>query len=268
MKKKGIFFTVGLLLVISILGVVKVTLSEETKLPIKLEYEELQTKISKYAESKEDYNQEKNEKIVYLTFDDGPNSATSEILDILDQFNAEATFFMLEPEMRKSSDLVKRIISDGHSAGLHGVTHDKDQFYQSEQAALEEMLKSQETLHDISGVKSDLIRTPYGSIPYLTDSFREVFDQHGFKLWDWNVDSEDWNLSTGTFVDNVIAQVEKVENNGQSPIIVLHDKMETAKHLPNLLSYLLENGFKPKKIDNDVEPYSFNCNDRCYSLTP
>ncbi|AST96817.1 polysaccharide deacetylase [Niallia circulans] len=268
MKKKVLFLTVGLVLVISVIGVVKASITEETKLPIKLEYEKLQTKISKYAESKEDYNQEKNEKVVYLTFDDGPNSATTEILDILDQFNAKATFFMLEPEMRKSPEIVKRIIRDGHSAGLHGVTHDKDQFYQSEQAALQEMVKTQETLHDISGVKSDLIRTPYGSIPYLTDSFREVFDQHGFKLWDWNVDSEDWNLSTEASLDSVISQIEKIENNGQSPIIVLHDKTETAKQLPNLLTYLLEKGYKPEKIDNDVEPYSFNCNDRCYSLTP
>ncbi|WP_263707830.1 polysaccharide deacetylase family protein [Shouchella tritolerans] len=268
MKKKMLFFTAGLLLIMSILGIIKATSSEKTELPIELTYEVLQTKIGRHAESKEEYKTEKNEKVVYLTFDDGPNSATSEILDILDQFNAKATFFMLEPEMKKSPDLVKRMISDGHSAGLHGVTHDKDQFYQSEQAALQEMVKAQETLYTIAGIESDLIRTPYGSIPYLTDSFREVFDQNGFKLWDWNVDSEDWNLSSGSFLDSVIAQIEKVENNGQSPIIVLHDRTETAKQLPPLLNYLLENGYKPEKIDNEVEPYSFNCNDRCYSLTP
>ncbi|WP_096186939.1 polysaccharide deacetylase family protein [Evansella halocellulosilytica] len=71
-------------------------------------------------------NEEVNGKTVYLTFDDGPSSASIEILDILDQFDAKATFFMLEPEMRTHPDIVNRTVKDGHAVALHCVTHDRD----------------------------------------------------------------------------------------------------------------------------------------------
>ncbi|WP_096186940.1 polysaccharide deacetylase family protein [Evansella halocellulosilytica] len=63
-----------------------------------------------------------------------------------------------------------------------------------------------------------MIRTPYGSIPYLTNSFREVLGNNGFKLWDWNIDSDDWNLSDGEYVKNVISQIEKLDKVGETPI--------------------------------------------------
>lgn len=205
-------------------------------------------------------------KVVYLTFDDGPSSVSNEILDTLDQFNAKATFFMLEPAMKEYPEAVKRTVKDGHAVGLHGVTHNKDIFYKSEQAALGEMKTAQDTLESISGVNSSLIRTPYGSIPYLTDSFREVFDQNGFKLWDWNVDSSDWSLSKNEYVKNVISQVEKLENDGITPVILMHDRGETAHHLSTLLQYLQEQGFQMKVIDEHIQAYHFNCYNRCYRL--
>lgn len=205
-------------------------------------------------------------KVVYLTFDDGPSSVSDEILDTLDQFNAKATFFMLEPAMKQYPGAVKRTVKDGHAVGLHGVTHNKDIFYKSEQAALGEMKTAQDTLESISGVHSSLIRTPYGSIPYLTDSFREVFDQNGFKLWDWNVDSSDWSLSKNEYVKNVISQVEKLEDDGIPPVILMHDRGETAHHLSTLLQYLQEQGFQTKVIDEHIQAYHFNCYNRCYRL--
>ncbi|SDZ57358.1 Peptidoglycan/xylan/chitin deacetylase, PgdA/CDA1 family [Evansella caseinilytica] len=203
--------------------------------------------------------------IVYLTFDDGPNSASAEILDILDQFNAKATFFMLEPAMRTYPDIVNRIAEDGHAVALHGVTHDKNKFYQSEQSALDEMKTNQETLENITGVRSYLIRTPYGSIPYLTDSFREVLDNNGFTLWDWNIDSDDWSLAGGDYVQNVISQIEQLDD-GETPVVLMHDKSETANHLSKLLSYLQEHGYQTKIIEEHTEPYYFKCHERCYRL--
>ncbi len=211
-------------------------------------------------------NDESTSKTVYLTFDDGPSSASNEIIDTLDQFNAKATFFMLEPAMRMYPEVVNRTVKEGHAVGLHGVTHERDKFYQSEQSALNEMNVAQETLEEISGVHSNLVRTPYGSIPYLTDSFRTIFDENGLKLWDWNVDSSDWSLSKDEYVQNVISQVEKLNKDGVAPIILMHDQDETAHHLSNLLHYLREHNYQTKKIDENLEPYNFNCYDRCYRL--
>lgn len=209
-------------------------------------------------------NIEETRKTVYLTFDDGPTNATAAILDTLDLYNAKATFFMLEPAMRSYPDLVNRTAREGHAVALHGVTHVTEKFYQSEQTALNEMKIAQETLETISGVHSHLVRTPYGSIPYLTDSFRNVLAENGFILWDWNVDSSDWNLSKDKFVQNVISQIEKVDAEGGTPVILFHDRSETSEHLSNLLIYLQDNNFRTEVIDEHTEPVHFNCYDRCY----
>ncbi|MBJ6360103.1 polysaccharide deacetylase family protein [Paenibacillus sp. GCM10012307] len=115
-------------------------------------------------------------KWIYLTFDDGPSSVSDKILDILDQYKVKATFFMLEPHMRTYPEILKRMVKEGHGVGIHGVTHDKHKFYHSEQTAFDEMIKGQATLESITGIKTELIRSPYGSIPYLLDSYRQVLD--------------------------------------------------------------------------------------------
>ncbi|OBZ18518.1 hypothetical protein A8L34_02765 [Bacillus sp. FJAT-27264] len=210
--------------------------------------------------------QKPGQKMIYLTFDDGPTIATKDILDTLQNYDAKATFFMLEPKMKESPSMVKRIVTEGHSAGLHGVTHDKYKFYQSPQTSINEMTKAQETLEDLTGVHSTIIRTPYGSVPYLTDSFRTALDKQGFTLWDWNVDSSDW--SNGQYLSTTIHQIQKQVSAGIIPIVLMHDKPETAKHLPALLKFLSQNGFMTKTIGSDTQPYSFNCYNRCHPVNP
>lgn len=206
----------------------------------------------------------KNEKTVYLTFDDGPTASTLEILDILDKYKVKATFFMLEPGMKAFPDAVKRTVKDGHGVGLHGVTHDVSKFYQSPESALKEMQTAQETLLSITGVKTNLIRTPYGSIPYLTDSFRKVLSDNKFMLWDWNVDSDDWSASNKNYVQDVIDQLKTLDPSKHAPIILMHDRSGTVEQLPDLLNYLQKNNYQTEIIDNELESYSFECHDRCY----
>ncbi|RAS91770.1 polysaccharide deacetylase [Priestia endophytica] len=205
-----------------------------------------------------------DEKIVYLTFDDGPSAATDNILKILRNYHAKATFFMLEPHIREHPDLVKQMIKEGHGLGLHGVTHDVKHFYHSEETVLNEMNEDQKTLEEITGFHSDLIRPPYGSVPYLIDSFREKLDSKGYKLWDWTVDSNDWNLTNGEYVNSTIKQIKQVEQKGEPIIVLMHDKESTEEHLPKLLNWLTQEGYQTKKIDDSIKPYHFRCNDRCY----
>jgi len=209
---------------------------------------------------------EDHSKTIYLTFDDGPSTATDSILDTLKQYHVKATFFMLEPHMKKYPDLVKRIVEEGHAVGMHGVTHDKNKFYRSAKTALAEMTQGQATLKELTGVESKLIRTPYGSVPYLLDSYRTVLDEQGFKLWDWNVDSDDWALSSQKYVSVTIKQIEKLAKGGVTPIVLMHDKVETAKYLSQLLDYLSQQHYAPQKLDEKLEPYHFSCHDRCKPL--
>lgn len=202
-------------------------------------------------------------KAIYLTFDDGPSSVSGEILDILKEYKVKATFFMLEPHMKKYPEMLKRMVKEGHGVGMHGVTHDKNKFYHSEQTALDEMIKGQSALESITGVKTELIRTPYGSIPYLLDSYRKVLNEQGFKLWDWNVDSSDWALSSHKYINVTIKQIKHIEQSGTTPIVLLHDQAVTAQYLHELLDYLKANAIRRKKIRQDTKPYSFTCYDRC-----
>lgn len=196
--------------------------------------------------------------VVYLTFDDGPSHVTDDLLQLLDQYDVEATFFMLEPRMKKYAQSVAAIVHHGHGVGVHGVTHDRKKFYASSQSVLSEMAQAQQALKEITGVNSALIRVPYGSVPFMKPEYLTAVEEHGFILWDWNVDSRDWYFRDKRYVAHVIKQVEQVLKRNESPVILLHDLEETYHHLPELLDYFKEKGHVLAKITPDMEPVQFS----------
>lgn len=206
-----------------------------------------------------------NEKVVYLTFDDGPSADVEKLLNTLDKYGAKATFFMLGPHMKERPEAVKRMVEEGFGVGMHGMTHDPRQFYRSKDSALQEMLDDQKILEQITGVKSHMIRSPYGSIPYFLDSYRAAANLHGLKLWDWNIDSRDWELNSPAYVTHVIRSIELKRSAGEVPVVLLHDRGPTIQYLPKLLAYLKQNGYAMKKIDDSQAPFTFQCNDRCHA---
>lgn len=198
-----------------------------------------------------------NEKTVYLTFDDGPNENTEAILQLLDQYDAKATFFMLEPNMRRYHDAVQHMAKEGHSVGMHGVTHDVSQFYQSSESVTGEMLKAQATLESITGIHSDLIRVPYGSVPNMKPEYIQAVNNEGFKLWDWNIDSEDWRFRSGKYVQNVMDQLAAYPYGTMPKIILMHEQKETLSHLEALLQKLTNQGYSMKALTEQMKPVTF-----------
>ncbi|WP_019120429.1 polysaccharide deacetylase family protein [Brevibacillus massiliensis] len=192
----------------------------------------------------------------YLTFDDGPNEATELILDTLARHQAEATFFMLEPQIRRFRDTARRIIRDGHAAGLHGVTHREKQFYASERSILRELNKTRKTLRRVTGEVTVLVRTPYGSIPHMKPSYLEAVRRAGYQVWDWNVDSLDWKYRDARLVEQVIKRVNRLENAASSPplVILLHDLPETARLLPEIIRFMKGRGYLLKRLEPWLEP--------------
>lgn len=195
-------------------------------------------------------------KVVYLTFDDGPSSSTMELLNVLKEYEMKATFFMLSPYVKQYPDPVRQMVFDGHAVALHGVTHDKKKFYRTPQSPLNEMLESQKTVKAVTGVKTFLIRTPYGSMPYLNSDQRSLLKQNGFKLWDWNVDSEDWKLRDDRYVTNTIQQLER-RRLEPSSVILLHEKETTVKYIRHLLNYLSEQGYETHILTEDLESFHY-----------
>lgn len=196
------------------------------------------------------------EKVAYLTFDDGPGKSTDSILDVLQQYHVKATFFMLEGNMRTYKDALKHIADEGHGLGLHGVTHNKDKIYATDTSVLYEMNITNDTLEEITGKRTLLVRTPYGSKPYLTQKQFKELKSWGYCLWDWNIDSGDSRSNSVTakmIVTSTLNQLPKWHR----PVILFHDKKVTADALPQIIEYLQSNGYEMRAIDADTKPLNF-----------
>ena len=193
-------------------------------------------------------------KVAYMTFDDGPKRVTNLILDILAEYKVVGTFFILEPQIRRFPNTTCRIIREGHSVGLHGVTHQVSQFYASEQSVVEEFRKTRETLKRVTGSDTVLVRVPYGTVPHMKPEYIQAVKQAGYRLWDWNVDSLDWKYRDQRFVNLVKRRVIKLEKSGVPPVILMHDRPETACLLPEVINFLVEQGYVMKKLDSSLTP--------------
>ncbi|WP_421381957.1 cell wall-binding repeat-containing protein [Bacillus salacetis] len=199
-----------------------------------------------------------DERPVYITIDDGPTVYTDDFLDVFNDYDMKATFFMLEPNMNRYKSAVRQMEEDGHALGCHGVTHERDEFYESPQSAVDEMQLCVSTLEDITGEKTSVVRVPYGSIPDMEEQYREAMIEAGFKMWDWNVDTLDWDWQDrDKIVSYTIEKVEEAERNGEIPVILFHDQYETLKALPEVLDYLKNKGYYSETITSYQERYNF-----------
>lgn len=192
-------------------------------------------------------------KVAYITIDDGPSKYTNEILNVLNKYNARATFFMIDSNMKSYPNEVKAIIENGNTPGFHSVSHDIHKLYKTSKSAKEEFDINKQTLLDLAGVESNIVRLPYGSKPYTPYECYESLVDAGYKMWDWDIDTEDWKVSTEKALENV-----KTYSNGKDNIVVLmHERKQTAKSLDSILSYLSEEGYTFVPIKEDEIPQNY-----------
>jgi peptidoglycan/xylan/chitin deacetylase (PgdA/CDA1 family) len=184
---------------------------------------------------------------IYLTFDDGPNQELDEILNILKDKQAKATFFMIEPQVRQYAVGVKRLVQEGHYPAIHSVTHDKNKLYSSPNQMISEMEQTRKTLLAITGVDSKLVRAPYGSKPFMKDTFRNTLVLHQMKMWDWNIDTMDWKYQRSNphqILINTINGLESVKNKKGPIVMLMHVTKGTASVLPQVIDYLHSKGYQ------------------------
>ncbi len=195
------------------------------------------------------------EKTVYLTFDDGPSQVTSKILDILDQENIKATFFVLGENATNHPNILERIIDEGHSIGNHTYSHQYVNLYSSFSNYFEEIQRTEQIIFDITGKRTSLTRAPGGT--YLKwDSFYFYYmDQADYIVYDWNVDSGD---SKRKAVDTKeIIKTIKNSRLADKLIVLMHDSEghdSTLKALPAIIQYYRSLGYQFKPITEMVEP--------------
>lgn len=181
---------------------------------------------------------------VYLTFDDGPSSNTSRILDILAEYDVKATFFVVGKEEEQYQELYKRIVDEGHTLGMHSYSHKYDEIYQSVDSFAQDMSKLQEFLYETTGVWCRYCRFPGGSSNTVSkvDMYDLIayLDEQDITYFDWNVASGDASnsyISKEAIISNCISTLQQY----QESIILMHDasnKNTTVEALPALIEQI------------------------------
>lgn len=187
---------------------------------------------------------------VALTFDDGPSPLyTPQILDLLEQYQAQATFFVLGCKVEKYPGLVKEMLRRGHEVGNHTFSHPR--LPQTGQLARERELETTRLDLDLLGCphRHLLIRPPYSD---FDDRLVSYCAHTGRQLVLWSIDSGDWRgLNSRAIEQNVLPRVA----NGS--IIIFHDSDEheqadrqpTVEALKIILPVLRHGGYKMVTID-------------------
>ncbi|MGL5084834.1 MAG: polysaccharide deacetylase family protein [Clostridium sp.] len=193
------------------------------------------------------------EKIVYLTFDDGPGGkVTNKVLDILKDECVPATFFVIGCQIPTQENIILRMKNEGHSIGLHSVTHDRNKLYTGNQGFINEMLKEQKILEDITGEKYNILRFPFGcnnSTYRLTDSLVNLIHENGLRIYDWTQDSGD-GANSNTSPDCISRNSINKEN---TVVVLMHCtyiNKNTSLALPSIIKHYKNAGYTFKVIDD------------------
>lgn len=198
-----------------------------------------------------------DEKVAYLTFDDGPSkNITPQVLDILKQENVPATFFVLGSRVELNPDLLKREYEEGHYIANHGYSHQYSQIYASKDTVFEEYVKCEDAIRNALGnpnYNTYLFRFPGGSSGGRYESIKSEAKQ---LLHTYGVNYTNWNCLTGdaegkTTPDALMNSLKETMQGDGSIIVLMHDasdKSYTAETLPTVISYLREQGYTFKNF--------------------
>lgn len=219
-------------------------------------YPEMKTEAGTFAENKA--------KAVYLTFDDGPSANTAAILDALKAKNQKATFFVVGKNIAGREAVLKRIVEEGHTIGIHGYSHDYGATYASVESFLEDFHQAYDAVYKACGVYPTVFRFPGGSVnAYNRATYQQIIAEmvrRGFVYYDWNVSSEDATGKAYTpaqLVQTVMTGVAKEEHS----IVLMHDaadKKATADAIAPLIDQLTAQGYTCDKLVPTVQPVTFS----------
>tara|TARA_B100000900_G_scaffold408081_1_gene421774 strand:- start:9540 stop:10154 length:615 start_codon:yes stop_codon:yes gene_type:complete len=179
-----------------------------------------------------------DEKVIYLTFDDGPHPIiTPWIIDLMNQYNAKGTFFLIGDSVRRNPDLYQLYKNNGHKVGNHTYRHVKGW-----QSRKKKYLK--EIAQCAKFVKSSLFRPPYGQINL--QGIREIKKQYKVVMWD----VLSWDFDTETTSEICLSNVINYSKEGS--IVLFHENEKSMKNimyaLPKVLDHFTKLGYKFKAI--------------------
>lgn len=219
--------------------------------------------------------QSKDEKVVYLTIDDGPSSETKRILDILVQEKVLANFFVIGSNIKGREDLLKRAVQEGHLVAGHTYSHNYNEIYKSPEAFFKDLEKGNELIEKATGVKPTIIRFPggsnnnvskkaqdpkrYGKNQWIMPDLVKEIEKRGYRHFDWNVsigDSSSGISDKETFLQRVKDGVK----NKKTVVLLMHDagnKKTSVDALPEIIQYLKSQNYTFKVLDDKAPDITF-----------
>lgn len=178
-----------------------------------------------------------DEKIVILTFDDGPDEfQTPKVLDVLKEYGVTATFFCIGSKVKGNEAIVRRIVEEGHSIGNHSYTHTWRFPLLSTEKMKADLLLCQEQLEEVTKQKVSLFRPPYGvTNPTIAKAVNEL----GYRTIGWNIRTLDTQSLSH---DKIIKRIRRRLRPGA--VLLLHDRMpESDILLKRILDELGRKGY-------------------------
>lgn len=181
----------------------------------------------------------KGEKVIALTFDDGPwNESTGQVLDILKKNNIKGTFFVVGQMLKTYPELGKRIVAEGHVIGNHTWHHWYHYF--NPQAAAFEIDSTSNLIYQTTGVKTTLFRPPGG---IMHNGVADYARNKKYAIVMWSADSVDYSRPA---IPRLIHNVTKESKPGG--IVLMHDgggnRSHTVEALPQIINYFRKQGYR------------------------
>ena len=195
------------------------------------------------------------DKVIYLTFDDGPSQYTGELLDILSKYDVKATFFVtgMKPDY---FNYIGEAYRRGHSIGIHTSSHNYSLVYSSADAFFNDVNSINDVIYNQTGSYSNILRFPGGSSntvsrfnPGIMSNLSRMVEEKGFKYFDWNVSSGDASsniLSSDVYANNIINGL----GNGTNYVVLQHDtNINSIRAVSTVIEYGLAHGYSFKALD-------------------
>ena len=204
------------------------------------------------------------DKVVYLTFDDGPSKTTESVLDTLKAEGVPATFFVMAAENNKKYlPILERTAAEGHLIALHTCSHEYKEIYRSADAYWNDLSALREKLLPyvpaeqeirwirFPGGSSNTVSHRYGGSGIMKQLIAEA-EERGFTYIDWNISAEDavgGHPSAGSIYNNIVREV----GDKDVCIVLMHDTnatKNTAAALPDVIRWFKNAGYRFDTVDH------------------
>lgn len=192
-----------------------------------------------------------HEKVVYLTFDDGPKKDTPELLALLEELDVPATFFFMGLSVRAFPEYARQVVEAGYPVGCHSMGHKPSVLKENASFVKTDIERFKKTMRELADASfdTDLYRFPGGSSSYPS-SVRRAVVEAGCAYFDWNG-------MTGDTLPNMNAQdlyQYALKTAGQDEVIILlmHEgKPRTREILPQLVEHFARQGYEFRALSTD-----------------